>query len=90
MTGTQTTMSNLVFVLARQLKQPVTDGTGLVDQYNFQLKWTPDLAPCVDTADNSAPSMFSAVQEQLGLQLESIRGPVDTLVVDRAVKPSNN
>jgi len=89
MTGTQALISNLVLYLSRQLKRPVLDGTGLTARYNFELSWTPELAPCPDSADN-APSIFTALREQLGLRLDSIKGPVDTVVVDRAERPSED
>jgi len=89
MTGTQALISNLVLYLSRQLKRPVFDRTGLTARYNFELSWTPELAPCPDSADN-APSIFTALREQLGLRLDSIKGPVDTVVVDRAEKPSED
>jgi bla regulator protein blaR1 len=90
MTGTQASMANLVFVLSRQLRRPVIDRTGLKDRYNFELNWTPDVAPCIGAADNNAPSIFTALREQLGLRLDSIKGPVETIVVDRAERPSED
>jgi uncharacterized protein (TIGR03435 family) len=69
---------------ARQLTfhvhEPVLDGTGLTDRYDFKLTWSDD---------NSAyPSFFTALQEQLGLKLERHKGPVQIFVVDSASKPS--
>jgi len=89
MTGTRASMTNLTLYLSRQLGRPVVDATGLMERYNFQLSWTPELAPCVESADNS-PSLFTALQEQLGLKLESTKGPVDVLVVDRAERPTQD
>ena len=86
MTGTRASMANLTVYLSRQLNRPVVDRTGLTAQYNFELEWTPDLNPCAESAD-TAPSIFTALQDQLGLKLDSIKGPVETLVVDRAEKP---
>jgi uncharacterized protein (TIGR03435 family) len=90
LTGTQASMANLVFVLSRQLRRPVIDRTGLTDRYSFELDWTPDVAPCAGAADNNAPSIFTALREQLGLRLDSIKGPVEAVVVDRAERPSEN
>jgi uncharacterized protein (TIGR03435 family) len=62
--------------------------TGLKGYFEFKLEWTPDdgIKP-----DDSGPSLFSAVQEQLGLKLESRKGPIDVLVVDHAEKiPTDN
>jgi uncharacterized protein (TIGR03435 family) len=90
MTGTQTSIENLAVYLSRELKRPVLNRTGLADRYNFELNWTPDLAPCRDAPDRDAPSIFAALSEQLGLRLDSIKGPVETIVVDRAEKPSED
>ena len=79
----------------------VIDRTGLAGKYDFELKWgssqdsaaqirstrTPELAP---PADPDGPSIFTALQEQLGLRLESGKGPVEVLVIDRAERPSKN
>jgi uncharacterized protein (TIGR03435 family) len=61
----------------------VVDKTGLVGSFDFDLDFTQDPG-----ADATAPSFFTALQEQLGLKLESTRGPVDVLVIDRAEQPS--
>lgn len=55
----------------------VVDRTGLVGKFDFDLKWA------ADAADTTRASIFTALQEQLGLKLESTRGPVDVLVIDR-------
>ena len=89
MTGSYASMANLTLYLSRQLRRPVLDATGLTEQYSFQLSWTPDVAPCADSADN-APSIFTALQEQLGLKLVSTKGPVDVLVIDRAERPTED
>ena len=82
----------------------VIDKTGLTDNYDADLTWTPDQMPQkapgtpgdqpirmngVDI-DPNGPSIFTAVQEQLGLKLDSQRGPVEMLVIDRAEKPVEN
>jgi uncharacterized protein (TIGR03435 family) len=79
----------------------VLDRTGLAGNYDINLTWTPDQMaqrppgapdPLVNgvAVDPNGPSLFTAVQEQLGLKLDSQRGPVETLVVDRAEKPVEN
>jgi uncharacterized protein (TIGR03435 family) len=88
MIGTNTTMANLTVYLARQLERPVLDRTGLTGRYNFQFEWMPDTGPC--SSSSNAPSIFTALQETLGLKLESIKGPVDALVIDHAEKSSEN
>jgi bla regulator protein blaR1 len=100
MTGTNTTMANLAYKLSRALDRPVVDRTQLSANYDFALNWTPDTGPCAasipsssaPTSTNSVdgPSIFTAIQEQLGLTLESVRGPVDTLVIDHVERPSPN
>ena len=89
----KTTRLKLQALLADRFKLVVRhetrDATGLTERYNFQLSWTPDLVPCADSAEN-APSLFTALQEQLGLKLESTRGPVDVVVVDRAERPTED
>jgi uncharacterized protein (TIGR03435 family) len=62
----------------------------------MDLRWLPDLQPFSagpglpppPVADPNAPSLFTALQEQLGLKLDSQRGPVEVLVIDEASKPS--
>jgi uncharacterized protein (TIGR03435 family) len=80
--------------LSGQLDRTVVDRTGLTGEFNFDLTWQPDQpaagAPGADAAavDPNAPSIFTAVQEQLGLKLEATTGPVDVLVIDRVEKPT--
>lgn len=65
-----------------QLGRPVLDRTGIAGLYDFSLDWTPD---------DSTPSVFTALQEQLGLRLEAQKGPVEVLVVDSMErKPTAN
>jgi uncharacterized protein (TIGR03435 family) len=79
-----------VFVLAsmleNQIDRMVLDKTGLEGNFDFQLEWALDM----NVNDVSAPSVFSAVQEQLGLKLESAKGPLDVIVIDHAEKASEN
>jgi bla regulator protein blaR1 len=79
--------------LARQLAifagRHVVDRTGLPGQFDYTLQWTPDLEPSPE-ADTSGSSMFTALQEQLGLQLRATRGPVQVVVIDRVDMPSSN
>jgi uncharacterized protein (TIGR03435 family) len=89
MIGTNTTMTNLGVYLSRQLDRSVVDRTSLTGDYSFELQWTPDTGPCPGASDDR-PSIFTALQEQLGLKLESIKGPVDALIIDRAEQPSEN
>jgi bla regulator protein BlaR1 len=90
--------------LARMLGRTVVDKTGLTGKFDFQLQWTPDQAQLqamappgglppgmpVPQFDANGPSIFTALQEQLGLKLESQKGPVDILVIDHLERPSEN
>ena len=82
-----------ISALANQLssveRRSVIDKTGLTGSYDIDLKWTPDDAPAGADAD-TGPSIFTALQEQLGLKLEAAKGPVETLVVDHAELPAEN
>ncbi len=98
-TGQGVPIADLVRLLSQQLGRTVVDKTGLTGKYDFKLKWTPDEnqgppgPPGADNApppDSSGPSIFTAVQEQLGLKLESQKGAVKILVVDHGEKPSEN
>jgi uncharacterized protein (TIGR03435 family) len=81
--------------LTEELGRPILDQTGLTGNYDFTLKWTPDQkqmsSPNTDPGPGSAgPSLFTAIQEQLGLKLEPTKGPVDTIVIDHVEPPSEN
>src|SRR5206468_4093665 len=88
------TMANLAQKLSDALHMPVTDHTKTEGQYNFTLSWNPRdvtlAAPDKQVAEPSAPSIFTALQEQLGLRLESTKVPVDVIVIDHAEKPDPN
>jgi bla regulator protein blaR1 len=74
-------------VLAIFVDRPVIDKTGLTGLFDFRFQFTPD-----DTAENpeGLPSIYTAVQEQLGLKLEPARGPGEFLVIDHVERPSEN
>ena len=65
------------------MERIIVDKTGLTGSFDFDLDWTQD-----PSADASGPSLFTALQEQLGLKLESARGPVEVLVIDGAEPPT--
>jgi uncharacterized protein (TIGR03435 family) len=89
MTGRRLTTAVLATMLSRQLEHDVLDQTGLPGKYDFQLDWLPDSGPCPDSPRDQ-PSVFTAVQEQLGLRLESTKGPTEILVIDHIEPPSEN
>jgi uncharacterized protein (TIGR03435 family) len=87
-TGQAVALGMLALNLSNELGRSVIDKTGLTGRYSFELKWTPDrVSPPSDTG---GPSIFTALSEQLGLRLESERGPVEVLVIDRVERPSKN
>jgi uncharacterized protein (TIGR03435 family) len=82
--------------LASITGRPVKNETGLSGYYDFKVKWTPDAGASAPPGgeerppEAAGPTIFTALQEQLGLKLESRKGPVEILVVDRAERPSDN
>lgn len=92
--GGRVGMERLAIALSRILGRTVIDDTGLTGTYDVNLLWKPDETQALQiplpVVDPSAPSLFTAIQEQLGLRLESGKGPVEVLVIDAAEKPSVN
>jgi uncharacterized protein (TIGR03435 family) len=86
--NTRTTIPALANVFSNWLERVVLDRTGLEGAYEVKLEWIPEEEP--ESANHPGASLFSAVQEQLGLKLEARKGPVDILVIDGAEKPSEN
>ncbi len=84
-TGTKTTMTRLAEYLSNQAGRPVIDNTELQGEYDFRVEWAPDEKP-----GSTRPSIFAALQEQLGLKLNATKGTIETIVVDRAERPSAN
>jgi uncharacterized protein (TIGR03435 family) len=78
----------LAKTLSITLQRPVLDRTGLEGNYAFRLQWAEEGAP--GEPEDSGVSLFTAIQEQLGLRLESGKGPITFVFVDRAEKPSAN
>jgi uncharacterized protein (TIGR03435 family) len=80
----------------RELHQTVLDNTGLAGVFDVHLKWTADSPGATDSGDRvlpndaAGPFLFSALQEQLGLKLESAKGPLEVLVIDHVEKPDAN
>jgi len=100
MTARGVTMTRLAQTLtqssSRDLGRIVIDKTGLEGTYDLALQWTPEdrSAAAINIANDNtsaqAASIFTALQEQLGLKLESTKGPVETLVIDHVEQPSEN
>ena len=96
-------VAGLAGTLTLNLGRPVIDRTGIKGSYDFTLEWTPapdeggpqaiGLPPRAEPsrpADLNAPSIFTALQEQLGLKLESSKGPVEIMVINHVERPSEN
>ena len=96
-------MGSLAFALMRQLGRSVVDKTGLTEKYDLMLRWSPDehATPMSNGPDNlqqgiaqspdsSEPSIFTAIQEQLGLRLVPSKGPVKCVFIDHIERPSEN
>jgi len=79
------TMAAFADRLGQVLDRPVLDQTGIRGVFAFKLEWAPDDSTGAAPAE-PGPSIFSAIQQQLGLKLEARRGPVEILVVDRAYR----
>lgn len=96
------TMAALAANLSTWVDRIVTDRTGLGGRFDLSLEWTPDRLPevplplatsdlgPVDAVDPDGPSIFTALREQLGLELTADRGPADVLVIDRAERPTGD
>lgn len=92
-------LTEFVNGLSAMLQRPVVNRTGLTGDYELTLTFSPEQLPGLPmppsgapapTIDPNAPSIFTAVQEQLGFKLESTRGPVEVLVIDRAENPTED
>jgi len=83
----KTSMTTFASVLQSQVGRPVVDKTGLSGTYDFDLQYAPGNPP---SADATAPSIFTAVQEQLGLKLESGKASFPMMMIDGAARPSGN
>jgi uncharacterized protein (TIGR03435 family) len=100
LTGTSVPVKDLAPLFGRLLGRQVVDKTDLSGKYNISLEWTPDEtttmppppgfpAPPPVPAGNG-PSLFAALQEQLGVKLESQKGPVEMFIIDSAARPTEN
>lgn len=84
--GTCVTMEQFAARLSRSIGTHVVDGTSLKGTFDFKVSWLPD-DRFSGRGASANPTLFTAIQEQLGLRLQSGKGPVDTLVIDRAERP---
>jgi len=86
--ATDTSILGLSYFLEEIVERTVIDKTGLTGAYDLHLQWAPDLTGAPDS--DTFPSIFTALQEQLGLKLQPRKGPVKTLLVDHLERPSEN
>ena len=91
------TMTDMTVTFSRWMDKAVLDRTGLTGTFDVELQFSSEGLPGVTTGPpeverppSEGPFIFTAVQEQLGLKLESTKGPVDVLVIDHAEKPTEN
>jgi uncharacterized protein (TIGR03435 family) len=83
--------ATFAYALARQLDRVLIDKTDLKGLYDIKLLWSTELTAGGDSALSSdRPSVFTALQEQLGLKLESSKGPVEVMVIDSVSRPTEN
>ena len=88
LTGTHVSMEKLADILSRLIRQPVQNQTGLAGVMDIQLEWTPEQA---DPTAEGAGSIFTALQEQVGLKLQAQKITIDVLVVDHIERvPTEN
>jgi uncharacterized protein (TIGR03435 family) len=103
LTGQKVPITQLIDTLSRFSGRIVLDKTNLTGKYDIDLQYTPEQAqlqappgppppgmPPLPPIDPNGPSLFTALQEQLGLKLESQKGPVEMMVIDHVERPSEN
>jgi uncharacterized protein (TIGR03435 family) len=88
-------MKSAAAALVGVLGRNVVDRTGVNGTFDIHVEWTPDQAPAgVDSASTAnataAPPLFTVLEDQLGLKLESSRGPVDVIVIDHVERPTDD
>lgn len=88
--ATATPISNLATSLSSILRRKVLDQTGITGAYDFKLDWTPEAGSSEGGELAVTANLFTAIQEQLGLKLESKKIPLDVIVIERLEKPSDN
>jgi uncharacterized protein (TIGR03435 family) len=89
MSGTNVPMSSFIDEYSGKVDRPVVDETEFSGNFDFTLRWTPDVPGHAD-ADPSLGSIFTEIQAQLGLRFDSQKLPIEVLVIDHVEKPSAN
>jgi uncharacterized protein (TIGR03435 family) len=91
MTAHAMAIDSIVLGFSSELGRMIIDKTGLTGKkFDFELKWAPDDRRDAANAADAAPSLFTALEEQLGLKLVPSKAPVEVLVIDHMEKPSAN
>ena len=93
LTGQQISVSSILNSLKAATGRDVIDKTGLTGKYDIDLHWTPEpVAASPDSAplDVAGPTIFTALEEQLGLKLEPTKGDVKTLIIEHIEPPTPN
>ena len=96
LTAQRISIATLARNLSGNLGSPVVDLTGIKGVFDLKLEWTPDEVqsrgkPAAEAAEpSSGPSIFTALQEQLGLKLEKQKAPAEMIVIDKLEKPAEN
>jgi uncharacterized protein (TIGR03435 family) len=98
--GTAISLQQFTTALSNILQRPVIDRTGFTGTFDVDLEWiadqttpglmAPDMPPPESSGDDAGPTIFTVLQEQLGLKLQPAKGPVEVLVIDRVERPSTN
>lgn len=94
--GTDVPMGDFVRTVQRWLDRPVLDKTGYTDAFSVTLSWAPgpenahNALPYTPNPDETRPSLFTAIQDQLGLRFNAERDPLDVMVIDHVESPSTN
>lgn len=84
------TLPQLAQALSQETGRDIVDCTGLKGKYNMQLKFSPEEGPSAAVPADAGPSIYSALEEQLGLRLEPTKGQIEYLVIDHVERPSPN
>ena len=93
MLASAVTMAQIVIVLNRAVDRPIVDRTNLKGYFNMRVQFASDAAvPAApaDSTDPAGPSIFTAIQEQLGLKLEPAREAMEVLVIESVQRPTEN
>ena len=97
---TTSAKATLIEILSDDVDRPILDATGLTGLFDVHLEFAagggvgsaapPDVATAAPAADSAGPSIFAAVQEQLGLRLKSARRTIEVLAIDHVERPSED